>query len=94
MIQEVVEVSTCIVWTLELLMQQCRLDRVEGTGEIKERDPHSAVCFVKMSLLKQAGDGVFNINLGVVGKLQWVQRGAHLRSEMGQDQSLQDFHDV
>lgn len=81
---------------MELLTQRCRLEPVKGTREIKEHDLHSASCFVQVRVgsLKQADDGVFNSDPEAAGKLQWVWRGAHLRSQMGQYPSLEDVYDV
>ena len=51
---------------LKLLSEQCRLDCVKGTGGIKEHDRQSAVCFVqvRLHLLQQVNDGIFDSNLG------------------------------
>ena len=50
------------------------------TGEIREHDPHSAACFVQMTVgsLKQVYNGIFNSNPTTISKLQWVLEGASL----------------
>ena len=62
---------------LELLSQHYRLDCVK----VKEHDPKSAASFVQVSvgLLNQVDDGTLDSKLRAIDKLQWVQRGAHLR---------------
>lgn len=51
--------------SLEFLTKQIRLCCNKCTGEIEEHNPHSASCFVlmKMGLLKQVYNGMFNSQL-------------------------------
>ena len=57
-----------------------QLDGVKCAGEMEEHDPHSAACFIQMTVgsLKQVYDGVFNYNPTIIIKLQRVLEDACL----------------
>ena len=80
---------------LQLPSQQCKLEGVESTGEVKKHDPHSAP---RLLLVRersvQIDDSVLHSDTRPVGELQGLKRRAHQRAKVVQDEPLQGLHQV
>jgi len=49
---------------------------------------------VRVSTLQQVDNSIIHTHMGLVAKLKRVQRRSHLWSKVGQNQSLQNLHDM
>ena len=71
-------------------------DGVEGAGEIKKNDSHSAALLVLMRVdpVEQIEDGILHAHLLLVSKLQWILCVVDLGSEDMEQQPFKGLHNV
>ena len=76
--------------------QRCRLDGVENTGEVQKHDPHSAPSLLqaRKGSVQPMDDGVLHSDTRPVGEQQGVERWAHQRTKVVQDEPLQGLYQV
>lgn len=72
------------------------MNAVEGTGEVKEYDSHSAssTLQVRQGLVSEEDDGILHTNVLLVSKLQGVQEGREQWRQVLENKPFKCLHDM